>query len=307
MTEQLNISARNGLGVRPQLGALAILAAAGLWGTVGVATRALYTLAPAANALSIGFFRLAFSVPALGLAAWLVVGPALFRVARRDLAVMLLMSAMMALYQVCYFAAIARLGVAVAVITTICSAPVLVAGLAALFLRERFTRRMAVALAAALAGTLLTASLSPAAAGQPDQRAAGVLLALGSAAGYAVLTLCSRALAGRYHPLQPITVAFTSGALLLLPFALAGGLSLAYPVAGWLLLLHLGLLPTALAYWLFLRGLQSTPATTASIIVLAEPLTSTLLAAWLFGERLPPSGLAGAALLVGALALLLRG
>src|SRR5262249_49073544 len=100
---------------------------------------------------------------------------------------------------------------------------------------------------------------------------------------------------------------FTGGALLLLPFALAGGLALTYPPVGWLLLLHLGLLPTALAYWLFLRGLRSPPATPARIILLAAPLTSTLPAAWLFRRRLPPLGLAGAALLVGALALLLRG
>lgn len=287
-------------------GALAIVTAAGLWGTVGVATRALYGLAPATNALSIGFFRLALSVPALGLLAWRTVGPALFRVPRRDLGLMLVMGALMALYQVCYFAAIPRLGVTTAVILTICSAPVLVAVLAALFLKERFSAALAVALLAALAGTILLAGLTPAEFTVRSQEVAGVLLALGSAAGYAVLTLCSRVLAGRYHPLQPTFIAFASGALALLPFALAGGLTLTYPVPGWLLLLHLGLLPTALGYWLFMTGLKHTPATAASILALAEPLTSTLLAAWLFGERLPPAGLAGAGLLIGALLLLLR-
>jgi DME family drug/metabolite transporter len=300
MTDKLNSTAG------PRFGALAILAAAGMWGTVGVATRALYGLAPATNALSIGFFRLAFSVPALGLAAWGALGPALFRVARRDLAMMLVMGVMMALYQVCYFAAIPRLGVTTAVIITICSAPVMVAGLAALFLKERFTWPMALALVAALAGTVLLSGLSPAQLSQHGQQLTGVLLALGSAGGYATLALCSRALAGRYHPLQPITLAFTGGALVLLPFALAGGLAVAYPPAGWLLLLHLGLVPTALAYWLFLRGLRSTPATVASILGLIEPLTSTLLAVWLFGERLQPAGLAGAALLMAALVILLR-
>lgn len=284
-----------------QFGALAIVLAAGLWGTVGVATRALYGLAPDTNALSIGFFRLALSAPALGLLAWRMVGSALFQVRGRDLALMLGMGAMMALYQVCYFAAIPRLGVTTAVIITICSAPVLVAVLAAVFLKERFTAKMGRALAAALSGTVLLSGLSPAGLAGGGQALTGVLFALGSAAGYAVLTLCSRVLAGRYHPLQPTCIAFTSGALGLLPFALAGGLALTYPVTGWLLLLHLGLVPTALAYWLFLSGLKHTPATTASILALAEPLTSTILAAVLFGERLAPAGFAGAALLVGAM------
>jgi DME family drug/metabolite transporter len=70
-------------------------------------------------------------------------------------------------------------------------------------------------------------------------------------------------------------------------------------------LLYLGLVPTALAYWLFLNGLRHTPATTASILTLAEPLTSTVLAALLFGERLAPLGLLGAALLLAAMGVLI--
>ena len=47
-------------------GALLILLAATLWGTVGVSTQALYHLT-ATNALSIGFFRLALATPALAM------------------------------------------------------------------------------------------------------------------------------------------------------------------------------------------------------------------------------------------------
>ena len=61
------------------------------------------------------------------------------------------------------------------------------------------------------------------------------LLALGSAFGYTMLTLYSRTLSGRYHALQPITVGFASGAVMLLPFALATGFVTTYPAAGWAL------------------------------------------------------------------------
>ena len=76
--------------------------------------------------------------------------------------------------------------------------------------------------------------------------------------------------------------------------------------AGWLLLLHLGLVPTALAYILFLRGLRHVPAGVASIITLLESLTSALLAWLLFGEWLSPLSLLGAFLLIAAMLLLLR-
>jgi DME family drug/metabolite transporter len=121
------------------------------------------------------------------------------------------------------------------------------------------------------------------------------------------MTMCSRALAGRYHPLQPITIGFTAGALLLLPFALATGFVVSYSPAGWVLLLHLGLLPTALAYVLFLAGIRHTTATVATLVTLLEPLTGTALAWVLFGEQLGGAGLLGAALLLGAIMLLYRG
>jgi DME family drug/metabolite transporter len=287
-------------------GLLLILLAALLWGTVGVTTKALYNLSET-NALSIGFFRLAITTPALLAACWHTLGRRTFKIAPRDLAFMIVIGVAMAFYQVCYFAAISRVGVAVAVLVTLCTAPVMVALLAALLLRERLSGATLLALACALGGTAMLVLAAPAATGTPGDTWSGVLLAFGSAFGYATMTLCSRALAGRYHPLQPITVGFGAGTLMLLPFALAGGLVASYSPAGWLLLLHLGLLPTALAYVLFLSGLRHTTATVASVVTLIEPLVSTLLAWLLFGERLGPLGLAGAALLLGAIGMLYWG
>jgi DME family drug/metabolite transporter len=128
-----------------------------------------------------------------------------------------------------------------------------------------------------------------------------VALALGSALGYALVALSGRAVAGRYHPLQINAIAFAAGAVALLPAAALTGLVVTYPPVGWALLLYLGLVPSALAYGLFLTGMRTTPATVASVLTLVEPLTATILAAALFGERLGPLGLLGGALLVGAI------
>src|SRR5918912_468729 len=99
-------------------GLLLIVLAAALWGTVGIATKAIYGLAET-NPLSIGFFRLAIAAPALLLACWRTLGRRMFQIAPRDLGLMLLIGAALALYQVCYFAAIARVGVAIAVLVTL--------------------------------------------------------------------------------------------------------------------------------------------------------------------------------------------
>ncbi len=287
-------------------GLLLILIAAVLWGTVGIVTKALYDLTTT-NALSIGFLRLAVAAPALFLACWSLLGRRTLSVARRDLGLMLLIGIAMALYQVCYFAAIALVGVAIAVLIALCTAPVMVALIAAATLGERLSGRVLLALVCALSGTSLLVGLAPQSGAATQNTLLGVGLALGAGLSYAVVTLCSRALAGRYHPLQPISIGFGAGALLLLPFALANGLVLSYSAAGWALLLYLGLLPTALAYLFFLRAMRHTSATVASIVTLLEPLISTVLAWAIFGERLGASGIIGASLLLGAIMLLYQG
>lgn len=282
-----------------------VLFSATLWGTTGVFVRALYGMT-ATHALSVGFFRLAFSLPFLWIACWLVLKQRMFRVKRADLLVMLLIGGLTAGYQICYFSALAQIGVAAAALITLCTAPVWVAVLAAALLGEPLTRSVSLAGGCAIAGTVLLIGI------QSDFLAdtnsvVGVLLALMSAVGYAAMVLCSRRLAGRYHPLQSVTISFTVSAIVLLPCTLTMGWVSSYPAMGWAVLLYLGAIPTALAYLLYFQGMRHTSATVASIATLLEPLMSTLLACWLFGEQLGSLGFIGAMLLIGAIGLLYRG
>ncbi len=293
------------IGVRSaRSGLLLIALAAVLWGTVGVSTRALYDLS-ATNPLSIGFFRLALAAPVLLVASAVSLGRRAWRIAPRDAGIAALIGALLALYQACFFTAIGYTGVAVASLVTLCTAPVLAALLASLLAKERLTRTTVLALAMALGGTALLVGGGPE-DGRAQDVLTGVLFALGSAFGYGAVAVCSRVIAGRTEPLQVNGIAFTSGALLLLAFALPTGLAVSYPAAGWGLLLYLGLVPTALGYVLFLRGMRTTAATAATIVTLLEPLVATLLAWQLFGEQLGPGGIVGAALLLGALVILYR-
>ncbi len=286
-----------------RFGLLMIMVSASLLGTVGIFVQAIYTLSET-NPLSIGFFRLAISTPVLFLTCLRTLGWRTFQIARRDLAVMLLIGVMTALSQVCYFGSIGYIGVAAATLITLGLAPVWVALLASLLLRERVTRVILLAGMCALGGTALLVNIQPGQVILRSHTELGVLLALGSALAYGSVTLFSRLLAGRYHPLQSLTVGFLAGAIFLFPITLITGLALQYPFASWMSLLYLGIVTTAFAYWLYFSGMRHTPALVASIATLLEPFTATLLAWWLLGEPLGTSGIGGGVLLLSAIGLL---
>ncbi len=284
---------------------LALITLAALsWATIGVAVSLLYATAET-NVFSVGLLRLAVAAPTLLLLSRLLVGPGFWRVQRPHLLMMGLIGAAFAGYQLCYFAAITRIGVAAAVMINICSAPIFTAMLAGVLLRERLSLMVGLAMAGSIVGTALLVGGVPQATG--PQLWSGAALALGAGLCYSLMALAGKVVAPHYHPLQPITLAFTLGALLLLPPALAGGLVLDYPPVGWALIVYLGIVPTALAYVLYLRGLRAVPATVAAIVTLLEPLGSTVLAVLLLGERLSGGGVAGAALLLASMALLYLG
>lgn len=257
-----------------------------------------------AGPLLVGWARLAVAAPCL------LVIAALFRarpaVARGDGLALGAASIAMAAYQVCYFTAVTLTGVAVAALLAICSAPLMIALLAALFLGERLTSAARLSLGMAVAGTALLV-IGPRGPGEVAGRSLlGALLALGAGLSYAVYAVGTKRLLARTDPLPLAAVTFSLAALLLTPVLLAES-SVRRPLAEvWPLLLYLGVGPTALAYILFTAGLRRIPATTAGMVSLLEPLTATVLGVMVFGESLGPAGMAGAALLLAALLRLTR-
>jgi DME family drug/metabolite transporter len=132
-----------------------------------------------------------------------------------------------------------------------------------------------------------------------------VALALVSGAGYAGYAVVSkRMLEAGGSPEAVMATVFGAGALLLLPvFALvpAGGL---LEPGGAALALYLGVIPTALAYLLFARGLERIGAGETATLTLAEPLTAAALGVIALGEWPSTPAAAGAALVLSGLAVL---
>ena len=299
------------------LGLVLVCLAAVSWGTTG-SVMALLAREGTPSPLLVGWARMAGAAPCLLLAVALVPRGTAARGAGtsargtwrpRDWAKAALLGAAMAAYQVCYFWAVPRAGVALTALVAICSAPLMIAAGAALTLRERPSPATVAALLLAVAGTaMILVGLRAGGAAAPTFTAgafaAGALAALGAGLSYAVYAVTAKGLLRRAAPLPLAALTFTLAALLLTPaLALTPGAATQL-AAGWPLLLYLGVVPTAAAYVVFGAGLRRVTVTAAGIATLLEPLTAATLGVFVFGERLGIVGWVGAALLLWALGLL---
>jgi DME family drug/metabolite transporter len=194
--------------------------------------------------------------------------------------------------------------VAVGTVVALGSGPAF-AGLFGLLLRgERPPPRWALATALAVAGAALLVLAGGDAAGVDP---AGVALALGAGASYGMYTVTSKTLleAGQ-APAGVMAVAFVGGAILLAPVLALGDTGWLGKPGGIALAAYLGLIPTALAYALFARGLERLPAASVATLTLAEPLTAATLGVVVLGERPGAIAALGAVLVLSGLLVLAR-
>ncbi|MBA3869625.1 MAG: EamA family transporter [Anaerolineae bacterium] len=277
-----------------------------LWGTIGPATQAIFSLS-STTPLSVSFLRAAVATPILMIGCWWLLREKAFRIPRRDFGLMMLIGILTGLSQTAYLIAIPLAGVTISTLVGVCLAPVSVALVSVVFRFEPFNRKVMMALACAIIGVVLVVGIEPG-MDLPHNAIIGVLFSVASGLTYAGVIVCGRFLANRAHPVQVNAIGFATSAVMLFIIAmLTGGPKLNYPVQGWLLILYLGAVPTALGYGLFVTGMKTTQATIAGIITLLEPVTAAVLAAILFGERLTVLGIFGSFLLLAAIVVLARG
>ena len=287
---------------RPGTGLLYLIASGLLWGTGGL-TGSLLSRVAGLPALSVAACRLAAG--GVLIVIFLTVTGRRWPVGRAAWSRIAVIGGLAALYQSCYFIAVALTSVALATLVTIGTAPVIVLGV--FWVTGRRVGRLApVAACLTLTGLGLLVGL-PSGFSQTAVLASAGMAVL-AAAGFAAVTLTgARPVVG----LDDLTVTgfgFALGGLILLPLAAAtGGLSFRPGLEAAGLLLALGTGPTAVAYTLYFRGLRRVAATTAALLTLLEPLTGTVLAAFVLGQRLSVTGMAGAATLLAAVAVAVCG
>ncbi|MCF3961638.1 DMT family transporter [Streptomyces fuscigenes] len=280
-------------------GAGMVLGAAVLWGTVGPAR--VLADAPLSSA-ALGGWRLLVG----GLVLWLVAGrrAATLRALRDRRALGALLGCALAtgLYQVTFLLSVARTGAGLATVVALGTAPA-ATGLAA---RAVGGERVGAAWAASTAGSVLGCVLLLVPGGRAGGGAdgAGVVCAVVSGVCYALYTVLAKRLIETVpaaHPPAVSALALTVGALPLVPWMAAGSRGLGHASSA-LLLGWLGLVATALAYWLFSTGLRGVGAGVVGTLSLAEPLAAALLGVLLLHERLGATAWCGCVLVFAGLA-----
>jgi DME family drug/metabolite transporter len=261
-----------------------------LWGTGGLFGR-LLAERTGLSALAVAGYRLAVGGALLlvalllsgrrprGRAAWVRIGS---------------VAGLAAVFQASYFTAVTLTTVSLATLVTIGSAPVVV-----LLVDRAGGWAMAATAGLAVVGIVLLVGL-PGGGLDAGQALLGSAFAVVAGVGFAAMTL----IAARPVPgLDPAVVtgpAFLIGGLaLLVPAAAGPGIAFALDPVALALLAVFAVVPTALAYTLYFRGLAQSTAAVGAVTALLEPLTAAVLSAVVLGERLGLAGTAGA-VLVGA-------
>jgi len=206
-----------------------------------------------------------------------------------------------AFFNLCFLAAMRQAGVAVGTLVAIGATPVLTG-----LLTRQVSPRWLAATGVAVAGLALLVAGQASGTATFRPSALGILLALGASASYATYIIAGNAAVARGLATTPyLAAAFAVSAVLTVPFLPGEAGFLARPSA-WLLVGYLAVVPTVAAYSLFNRGLRGVRSATASTLGLLEPVVAAVLAVLVIGERLGAVAVAGAALILLGLVLVVR-
>lgn len=177
----------------------------------------------------------------------------------------------------------------------------------ALFLNERITSRRMLAVGLGLAGTAAIANPAAFDFAAPGQ-VLGVALLLAAALSWAVAIATLRVARPRLATVQLLPFVFLVATLVLLPLAVLleprGGMEGTAPP--WIALAYVGLLGP-IATWAASEVSRALPPVVSSLGFLGVPVVGLLLSVALLGEKLTMGLAVGAVLVLGGMALAVRG
>ncbi|HEX6370160.1 MAG TPA: EamA family transporter [Longimicrobium sp.] len=278
------------------MGYLYVAIAAALWGLLGPVTR--IALGEGVGAVEVAFWR---GLLAAGIFAVHAAAIRRVRIDRRDLPSVVAFGVFgVAGLLACYSRAVEAGGAALASIL-LYTAPVWVALLSALFLRERLTRRTLLALAVATLGVAGIAFSSGGGAVRMTPAALGWGLA--SAFAYALYYLFGKRYFDRYPTATLFIYALPVGALAMLPLVDFRPKN----QTAWAAIAFVAVIPTYLAYVFYSAGLRRVQATRAATVATVEPVVATLAAFVMWNERLSTAGYAFAAVVLAGVLLMVSG
>jgi DME family drug/metabolite transporter len=133
----------------------------------------------------------------------------------------------------------------------------------------------------------------------------GDWLSVASGLAYSSWYIFGKLLGKNRDPAVTSLLGLSFGAVLLVPVVFAfEGLHIPASLVAWQLVATVGIIPTALAYLLYLMGLKRIEATKASVFAIMEPLTAAVLAFCFFQETLAYDSLLGFVLIISSILLI---
>ena len=287
--------------MQSSVGSLCIFLAAVCWGFLGPAGRV--AMDEGLTPLEVAFWRAAFAcvffLAHAGRARTLKLRSSV------DLGAFALFGFIsIAFFFACYQYAVQNGGSALSSVL-LYTAPAWVAIFSRLIFGEAFTAVKLAAIGIALTGVICISfsgtgvSPLPSAAGQTFPLA-GVLFGLLSGLLYATHYIFTKNYLKRYTAFTIYGYSLIFAVLGMSPFVsrLPGTL------VAWGAVLFLALVCTYAAYWAYCEGLKRLAPTKAAVLCTLEPVIATAIAWWMWGERFTGMGWVGAALVIGAVLVL---
>ncbi len=241
-------------------------------------------------------FTVTLRLDAAAIVLLAIARPSLRGRSRRDWGAMAILGLTIALMNVCFYNAIARLPLGV--VTTIEFLGPL--GLAAAASRRP---RDFIAVLVALAGVVAVSGALSASWDALDL--VGLAFTLGAGAAWAAYIVATQSVGGRWRQLDGLAMAMIVAAALVTPFGLASGQELAITAGQLALGAVVGILSSVVPYSLELLALRRIETRVFGILLSLEPAVAALVGFALLGQALGPTQVAGVALVVVASALVL--
>jgi DME family drug/metabolite transporter len=283
-------------------GALLVMCAGFLWGTMGVLGKIVYSTTNI-GPISLALYRLVFAIPIFTI---LTVSRGYeVSLTRREVVLFAGFGfCSLTVFEALYFTSFAYTTVqhAAALLYT---APAFVAVLSWFILKEHLTWRKGVAVVLSVLGAFLVMGVVRGEVLFASKTQVGDWLALGSGLAYSSWYIFGKILGKKREPAVTSLIGMLFGALFLIPLMFGlEGIRVPNSLLAWELLLIVGVIPTAIAYLLYLGGLKLLDATKASVFAIVEPLSAAVLGFLFFGEILSYDSFLGFILILSSILLI---
>lgn len=279
------------------IGVICCILAAIAWGTTGTAA----SFAPGVSAVAIGAAAMGLGGLMQAMVAWRGIHRGRGALLRHRW-LLIAGAVSVALYPLAFYSSMRLAGVTIGTVISIGSAPLISALIENRLEGGRLTFRWGIGALIGLAGMVLLSLAETDHGAIAPNIPMGVGLGLVAGGTYALYSWTARRVMQRGVPAPAAMGAtFGLGGLLLLPILIATGAPFLESARNFGVGFYMAVVPMFLGYIAFGQGLARISSSLATTITLLEPVVAALLAVLLVGERLPPSGWTGVALIVGCL------